>query len=153
MQKAGFPAPPAKTLIMLAGVRGADADILTAKCSRALVSRFSSGPEPSGKKPVPSATRRPVRIPVAAGVPAGRIFTICAKNRECLFGQIVDTTIRVNQSGELIQRIWDELPNRHTNLDLDAFILMPYHLHGIIVLTDNAAVGADHVSARICAHT
>jgi len=59
-----------------------------------------------------------------------------------VFGEIVDGTVRLNQSGELTQRIWHELPNRYINLDLDAFILMPNHLHGIIVLTDQAAVGA-----------
>jgi putative transposase len=68
--------------------------------------------------------------------------TICVKNRECLFGEIMASRMRLNESGELIQRIWDELPNRYTNLDLDACILMPNHIHGIIVLTDNAAVGA-----------
>ena len=87
--------------------------------------------------------RRSIRLKDYDYSQQGAYFvTICAENRECLFGQIVDTTMRLNESGELIQRIWDELPNRYTNLDLDAFILMPNHLHGIIVLTDNAAVGA-----------
>jgi putative transposase len=87
--------------------------------------------------------RRSIRLKDYDYSERGAYFvTICAKNRECLFGQIVDKTMRVNQSGKLNQRIWDELPNRYTNLDLDAFILMPNHLHGIIVLTDNAAVGA-----------
>src|SRR5208283_126523 len=87
--------------------------------------------------------RRSIRLKGYDYSEQGAYFvTICAKNRECLFGQIVDTTMRLSRSGKLIQRIWDELPNRYTNLDLDAFILMPNHLHGIIVLTDNAAVGA-----------
>ena len=59
-----------------------------------------------------------------------------------MLGEIMASAMRLNQSGELIQRIWDELPNRYTNLDLDAFIFMPNHLLGIIVLTDNATVGA-----------
>jgi putative transposase len=87
--------------------------------------------------------RRSIRLKDYDYSEQGAYFvTICAKNRECLFGQIVDTTMSVNKSGKLIRRIWDELPDRYTNLDLDAFILMPNHLHGIIVLTDNAAVGA-----------
>jgi putative transposase len=78
--------------------------------------------------------------------------TICTKNGKCLFGEIVASTMRLNQSGELIQRIWHELPNRYTNLDLDAFILMPNHLHGVVVLTDNDAVGAyrSDIQIRIC---
>ena len=88
-------------------------------------------------------SRRSVRLKDYDYSQQGAYFvTICAKNRACLFGEIVDGAMCLNQSGESIQRIWYELPNRYTNLDLDAFILMPNHLHGIVVLTDNAAVGA-----------
>ncbi len=52
------------------------------------------------------------------------------------------STMRLNQAGKLTQRIWYELPNPYKHLDLDAFILMPNHVHGIIVLTDKADVGA-----------
>ena len=87
--------------------------------------------------------RRSIRLKDYDYSQQGAYFvTICTKNRECLFGEIVASKIRLNQSGELIQQIWYELPNRYIDLDLDAFILMPNHLHGIIVLTDQAAVGA-----------
>ncbi len=67
---------------------------------------------------------------------------ICTKNRQCLFGEIVAGTMRPERIGGINQGIWCVLPNRYANLDLDAFILMPNHLHGIIGLTDHAAVGA-----------
>ena len=88
-------------------------------------------------------SRRSVRLKDYDYSQQGAYFvTICAKNRACLFGEIVDGAMCLNQSGESIQRIGYELPNRYINLDLDAFILMPNHLHGIIVLGDQATVGA-----------
>jgi len=87
--------------------------------------------------------RRSIRLKDYDYSQEGAYFvTICTKNRQCLFGEVVAGTMRLNQSRELIRRIWYELPNRYIDLDLDAFILMPNHLRGIIVLTDNAAVGA-----------
>jgi putative transposase len=87
--------------------------------------------------------RRSIRLKDYDYSQEGAYFvTICTKNRQCLFGEVVAGTMRLNQSGELIRRIWYELPNRYIDLDLDAFILMPNHLHWIVVLTDQAAVGA-----------
>jgi REP element-mobilizing transposase RayT len=68
--------------------------------------------------------------------------TVCIKNKECLFGEIVDGMMRLNHAGELIHEIWDALPKRYDDIDLDAFVVMPNHVHGIIILTDTPAVGA-----------
>ncbi len=84
-------------------------------------------------------SRRSIRLKDYDYSQQGAYFvTICTRNGQCLFGEIVTGTMRPNESGELIQGLWCELPNRYANLDLDAFVLMPNHLHGIIVLTDQA---------------
>ena len=61
--------------------------------------------------------------------------------RECLFGIIVDSQMKLNQFGEIARDAWLDLENHYTNIELDEFCIMPNHVHGIIVLT--TAVKAD----------
>ena len=67
--------------------------------------------------------------------PGAYFVTICTKNRECLFGEIVEGIMRVNDAGQMIQSLWDELPQHYPGVDIDAFVVMPNHVHGIIALT------------------
>jgi REP element-mobilizing transposase RayT len=54
----------------------------------------------------------------------------------------------LNAAGELAAMLWNEMPVRFPAIELDAFVIMPNHLHGIIVLPDRAIVGAPLVGAR-----
>jgi len=66
---------------------------------------------------------------------AGAYFvTTCTQNRACLFGDIVHGDMQLNNAGEMIQTVWDELQMRFKDIELDEFIVMPNHTHGIIVL-------------------
>jgi putative transposase len=60
--------------------------------------------------------------------------TISVWNRESLFGQITNGKMDLSSSGELVQAVWDDLPNHHGGLELDAFIIMPNHVHAILAL-------------------
>jgi putative transposase len=60
--------------------------------------------------------------------------TICAQDRACVFGDVVDGEMRANACGRIVQDVWAGLPSRYTNVELDAFVVMPNHVHGIIVL-------------------
>ncbi|MCX7838639.1 MAG: transposase, partial [Anaerolineae bacterium] len=65
--------------------------------------------------------------------------TIVTRNRECLFGDVVDGAMRVNAWGQIVVECWDALPTHFPNVELDAFVVMPNHVHGIIVIVDDAA--------------
>ena len=67
--------------------------------------------------------------------------TVCAKNRECLFGKIIEGKMRLSDIGKIAQRCWQEIPIHFPDAELDEFIIMPNHIHGIIVVGNNAAVG------------
>ncbi|OQY88002.1 MAG: hypothetical protein B6D38_10980 [Anaerolineae bacterium UTCFX1] len=71
--------------------------------------------------------------------------TIVAQGRECLFGEIVDGELKLNEAGEMVVRWWNELPNKFPNIVLGEFVVMPNHFHGIIFIMEN--VGAD---LRVC---
>jgi len=79
--------------------------------------------------------RRSIRLRGYDYSHAGAYFvTICTRNRACLFGEIV--------VGEMVKTVWNKLPDRFPNIDLDAFIIMPNHIHGIVVLVGAPLVGA-----------
>jgi putative transposase len=72
--------------------------------------------------------------------------TICIQDRECLLGEIIIGEMKLNAAGQMIYDWWNCLPNKYPNIKLDEFVIMPNHLHGIIILYDN--VGASLVDAQ-----
>ncbi len=60
--------------------------------------------------------------------------TLCTLNCECLFGKVVGQDVTLNQYGEMVQEAWQNTETIRPNVSLDAFVVMPNHLHGIIVL-------------------
>ena len=71
---------------------------------------------------------------------AGAYFcTIVIYQRECLLGNIVDSTMVLSQWGEIVHQAWFDLENHYSNIALDEFCIMPNHVHGIIILSDEVA--------------
>ncbi len=62
--------------------------------------------------------------------------TIVAQGRECLFGEIVDGEMHLNEYGEIVQKWWNEIPIHFPNVKLGAFVIMPNHVHGIIYIIE-----------------
>lgn len=69
---------------------------------------------------------------------AGAYFvTIVTYQRDCLFGEIVNGELMLNEYGKIVQKWWDEIPIHFPNVELGAFVIMPNHIHGIIfVITE-----------------
>jgi REP element-mobilizing transposase RayT len=60
--------------------------------------------------------------------------TICVQGKALLFGEVHGETMHPNEAGRMVQSVWDGLPEHYPGVDIDAFQLMPNHVHGIIVL-------------------
>lgn len=58
--------------------------------------------------------------------------TICVQDRECLFGDANGRKMFLSDAGKMVKDNWDKLPQRFPNIELDEFIIMPNHIHGII---------------------
>jgi len=90
--------------------------------------------------------RRSIRLKDYDYAKAGAYFvTTCTWQREYAFGEIMNGLVQLNRRGEIVQAVWDDLPNHYALVQLDAFVVMPNHIHAIIVLEDNteqASVGA-----------
>jgi len=69
--------------------------------------------------------------------PGYYFFTVCTKNRACLFGEIVNGKMVPNEYGKILEHCWNDLPNHYPNLKLDQFVVMPDHIHGIIIIVNN----------------
>src|SRR5579862_862143 len=85
----------------------------------------------------PRPHRRSLRLSGYDYSQAGAYFiTACTHGRVMLFGEVIDCSVRLNELGAIVQQTWDDLPTHYRGVDLDAFVVMPNHVHGIIVLAD-----------------
>lgn len=89
--------------------------------------------------------RRSIRLKGYDYSQAGVYFvTIVTQDRRCLFGEVMDRQMRFNKAGQVAKRCWVDIPDHFPHVELDTFVVMPNHVHGIIVITD--AVGAKNFS-------
>jgi len=69
-------------------------------------------------------------------------FTIVAWRRECLFGDIVDGEMRLNPIGNIVADKWQWLESQYEYVELGAWIVMPNHFHGILIIHENGRGGS-----------
>lgn len=74
--------------------------------------------------------------------------TVCARNRECIFGEITDNQSVLNDLGHIIKNEWLALPQRFPEIQLDEYIVMPNHFHGIICLAEASTVSYPIADAK-----
>ena len=80
--------------------------------------------------------RRSVRLRQFDYTKAGAYFvTVCTYNYELLFGEIPCDAIRLNEFGEIVAEEWLRTVTVRENIELDSFVVMPNHLHGLVVIT------------------
>ncbi len=60
--------------------------------------------------------------------------TICTYQKFCYFGDIVDAEMHFSQVGRIAQKNWQDIPNHFDGVYLDEYVIMPNHVHGIIVI-------------------
>ncbi len=61
-------------------------------------------------------------------------ITIVTQDRACLFGEMVDNDMRLNDAGRMVLTVQEELHEYYPGIESDTFVVMPNHIHGIIVL-------------------
>jgi REP element-mobilizing transposase RayT len=87
--------------------------------------------------------RRSIRLRGYDYSTGGAYFvTICAWQRECLFGEVVDGALRLNEAGHLVTATWESLSERFQTVLLDQHIVMPNHFHGTLVLSGLGAASS-----------
>ena len=98
--------------------------------------------------------RRSIRLRGYDYAQAGTYFvTICTRNHACLFGEVMDGEMRVNDVGRLVQNEWLRTGTMRPNVRVvpQEFVVMPNHVHGIVwlfgVAVDDVSPGRPPVGA------
>lgn len=76
-------------------------------------------------------------------------ITICTQNRECLFGNIMDKKMILNDAGKMIEKIYNELPNYFNNIKINDYVIMPNHFHCVIEIVGVPFMGTQIFSNKI----
>lgn len=94
--------------------------------------------------------RRSIRLKGYDYAQAGAYYvTICAQDRECMFGAIIDGKMIHNPAGLMVCDVWTSLPEKYPTVILDEFVVMPNHMHFIVFLTDDTADPDDRPETNV----
>jgi hypothetical protein len=86
--------------------------------------------------------RRSIRLQGYDYSTAGAYFvTVCVRDGECLFGEVADGEMRLNDAGRMVLATWNELRTHYPRVHVDVHIVMPNHFHGIVFLVGAAPRG------------
>jgi putative transposase len=66
----------------------------------------------------------------------GYFITIMTYQRDCKFGNIVNKKMQLNALGVIVEECWRAIPDHFPNVELGAYVIMPNHVHGIIVINN-----------------
>ena len=90
--------------------------------------------------------------------------TICAKNRECIFSKInngsyvgaglapaqnKNPAVKLTIIGKIIDKHWRDIPNKYENVNIDEYMIMPNHMHGILIIRATARVAPTYLGQII----
>lgn len=88
--------------------------------------------------------RRSIRIPdYDYSQPGAYFITIVTRGRECLFGEIVNSEMRLSDAGQVVWDVWNSLPAQYPQITTGTAVVMPNHFHGIVII-NATPVGAIH---------
>jgi putative transposase len=84
---------------------------------------------------MPGPKRKSTRLRGYDYATAGAYFvTMCAREHACLFGAVVYDEVKPNRLGRIVESCWAAIPDHFPIVRLDAFVVMPNHVHGIVWL-------------------
>ena len=66
--------------------------------------------------------------------PGSYFVTICTRNRACVLGDVSNGETRLSKAGQVAKSVWEGLPLHYPHVQLDTWVIMPNHVHGILVL-------------------
>jgi len=69
--------------------------------------------------------------------PGYYFVTICTKNKIHYFGEIENRIMKLTKAGKIAINCWHDIPARFQNIGLDEFVIMPDHIHGIIIIENH----------------
>jgi putative transposase len=74
------------------------------------------------------------------GANGAYFITICTDKMQHYFGEIFECEMQLNELGKLAQELWKEITNQFSYVELGNFVIMPNHIHGILIINKSATV-------------
>ena len=79
-------------------------------------------------------------------LPGAYFVTICSHNKQCIFDDIERGEMHLNSFGKIAQKCWGDLPLHYDGVVNDIFIMMPNHVHGILIIPSDNGRSGSHIS-------
>jgi REP element-mobilizing transposase RayT len=70
--------------------------------------------------------------------PSWYYVTIVVKDRTCDFGRVVNESVALSELGSSADACWREIPEHHEGVGLDEYVVMPNHVHGIVIINEKS---------------
>ena len=67
-------------------------------------------------------------------LPGSYFVTICTYGRKPYFGRVANATVDLSPVGEYVDACWKEVPRHHQHIEIDDFVVMPNHIHAIVII-------------------
>ena len=94
----------------------------------------------------PESRRRSIRIPGYDYTQWGSYFvTLCAWQNHCSFGSVVGGALQLSEIGRRVEACWEAIPAHFSSVELDEFIVMPNHVHGILMLSPSSSAESNPI--------
>ncbi len=76
--------------------------------------------------------------------PGAYFVTVCSYGKQAIYGEILGNDVCLSDLGEIVNSSWLRIPKHFPSVKLDEFVIMPDHIHAVLMLTEpaNAVVGA-----------
>jgi len=81
--------------------------------------------------------------------PGYYFVTICVKEHRCAFGRIREEKVILNKAGKFAKKCWVRISQYYNNVVIDEFVVMPNHIHGILIINESPTVGTEHCSVLV----
>ena len=78
--------------------------------------------------------RRSIRLRGHDYAGGAYFITIVTYGRECLFGSVIDGAMHLNVYGQVVADEWGRTPIIRAEMEMDAFVIMPNHIHGVVYI-------------------
>jgi len=89
---------------------------------------------------MPEHHRRSIRLPgYDYSQPGAYFVTICTRTGECSLGEVVNGTVAVSVYGQIAEAVWRASPKHFPGIEIDALVVMPNHIHVVVVIFERAA--------------
>ena len=73
--------------------------------------------------------------------PGAYFVTVVTQNHLCILGKVISGVMQTNTLGRIAQECWQEIPVHFLDIEIEPFVIMPNHIHGIITIHENVIRG------------